>query len=206
MKKCTVCSTILTGSQKKFCSKKCCSKSHKSSRSQKNRAYQKKLKLVNLMGGSCTNCGYNKNFSALVFHHKDPNLKKFSLDSRTLANRAWHLVLEESKKCILLCHNCHSELHNPDCLTSNYNLEYVHKPTVVDKYCISCGKKITKSATRCAQCQGKTQEKIAWPKTQQLQQMVSNTSYRAVGELLGVSDVAVKKRIVKYLNQDSNLN
>ena len=58
-------------------------------------------------------CGYSKNFAALEFHHLDPVSKSFQLDLRSLSNRRWSAVLEESDKCILLCSNCHAEWHNP---------------------------------------------------------------------------------------------
>ena len=63
-------------------------------------------------------CGYSKNFAALEFHHLDPVSKSFQLDLRSLSNRRWSAVLEESDKCILLCSNCHAEWHNPKCLMS----------------------------------------------------------------------------------------
>jgi predicted HNH restriction endonuclease len=65
--------------------------------------------------GSCKNCGYSKNHAALEFHHVDLSTKSFQLDLRSLSNRRWSVIVEEAKKCILLCSNCHAELHNPDC-------------------------------------------------------------------------------------------
>ena len=58
---------------------------------------------------------YKKNFAALEFHHSDPETKLFQLDLRSLSNRKWDAVLMEVDKCRLLCSNCHTELHNPDC-------------------------------------------------------------------------------------------
>lgn len=66
-----------------------------------------------MMGGSCYICGYKKNFSALIFHHCDPKKKKFKLDIRSLSNRKISRISDELKKCVLLCHNCHAEVHNP---------------------------------------------------------------------------------------------
>ncbi len=60
-------------------------------------------------------CGYDKNYAALEFHHKVPIEKLFQLDLRSLSNRSWDAILEEAKKCQLLCSNCHAEYHNPDC-------------------------------------------------------------------------------------------
>ena len=66
--------------------------------------------------GGCEKCGYNKNDAAQEFHHLDSKTKSFQLDLRSLSNRKWLAIAEEAKKCILLCSNCHAELHNPECL------------------------------------------------------------------------------------------
>ena len=63
----------------------------------------------------CEDCGYDRNFAALEFHHTDPTTKNFQLDLRSLSNRKWASILAEMEKCVLLCSNCHSERHNPDC-------------------------------------------------------------------------------------------
>lgn len=83
---------------------------------QRKRAKERKLILINMLGGSCQSCGYCKNYSVLSFHHVDPKLKKFGIDSRQCSNRSWKALFEEVAKCILLCLNCHSELHHPACL------------------------------------------------------------------------------------------
>ena len=62
-----------------------------------------------LRGGKCIRCGYNKCLKALEFHHLDPTQKDF-----TISNDHFKLkeAVEESKKCILLCSNCHKEFHD----------------------------------------------------------------------------------------------
>lgn len=65
-------------------------------------------------GGSCRKCGYKKNLASLSFHHLDARKKDFRLDVRSLSNRKLSIIMKEFKKCILLCHNCHHEIHNPD--------------------------------------------------------------------------------------------
>jgi len=70
--------------------------------------------LIELLGGKCSSCGYKKNFAALEFHHKIAGTKAFELDLRSLSNRTWEKVLDEVSKCILLCANCHAELHHAD--------------------------------------------------------------------------------------------
>lgn len=57
-------------------------------------------------------CGYDRNLAALTFHHIGSD-KDFKLDMRSLSNRTLEVVLTEAEKCILVCQNCHAELHNP---------------------------------------------------------------------------------------------
>ena len=73
---------------------------------------RKKLKkdLVDYKGGKCEKCGYNKCVSALDFHHKDPNEKDFGLSSNG-NTQSWKKLTQEADKCLLLCSNCHRELH-----------------------------------------------------------------------------------------------
>lgn len=60
-------------------------------------------------GKRCQNCGYDKCLSALSYHHKDPTQKKFEISD--YKRRRLELIIEEAQKCVLLCHNCHSEVH-----------------------------------------------------------------------------------------------
>lgn len=96
-----------------FCSSNCKNKTHQSYKAQQDRGLQRKLQIVNEFGGKCSICGYKKNLSALAFHHQDPSKKDFKLDIRSLSNRKFSAIQNELQKCILICHNCHSELHHP---------------------------------------------------------------------------------------------
>jgi len=113
---CIVCNKKLTGRQTKYCSPKCTSKLQYNStyKNQQKRGHKRKRILVEQMGGKCIVCGYNKNLSVLSFHHEEPSKKKFPLDIRHLSNHSWVKCQKEAKKCILLCLNCHGELHNPE--------------------------------------------------------------------------------------------
>jgi predicted nucleic acid-binding Zn ribbon protein len=110
---CIVCGDTLTGKQTKFCSISCKNKDLQSYEAQKRRGLARKLDLIKNAGGRCSVCGYSKNIAALVFHHTGSDFKDFKLDMRSLSNRKLEPVLIESNKCILLCANCHAELHNP---------------------------------------------------------------------------------------------
>lgn len=81
---------------------------------ERQRVFKTKRKdfLLNMAGGKCIKCGYNKCKDALHFHHLRD--KSFELSKRTLAKKTEKEVLEEFKKCILVCANCHAEIHHAE--------------------------------------------------------------------------------------------
>lgn len=89
---------------------------------QKLRGLKRKLEAIESLGGSCSKCGYNKNISALDFHHLNPKEKDFSLDIRKFSNFSNGKLLKELDKCVLLCANCHREEHNPSLDRKNIDL------------------------------------------------------------------------------------
>lgn len=127
MKNCQICNKRLQGNQQKYCSNKCKQKGHwdkvkeqpNSYHSQTLRALKRKLEFVNIKGGKCSKCNYNKNLSALEFHYRDSSLKEFGLDFRKLSNTKIEVLTLELDKCDLLCSNCHKELHNPEMKRTN---------------------------------------------------------------------------------------
>lgn len=62
-------------------------------------------------GGKCCICGYDKCQRALSFHHLDKDKKDFGLSAKGLT-RSWDKIREEIDKCVLLCANCHMEVHD----------------------------------------------------------------------------------------------
>jgi hypothetical protein len=74
---------------------------------------RKKLKIlaVEYKGGKCEKCGYNKFIGALEFHHLDPKEKDFSI-SDSGSTRSWERLKKELDKCIIVCSNCHKEIHS----------------------------------------------------------------------------------------------
>ncbi len=72
-----------------------------------------KQRAVEYKGGKCSNCGYNKCISALDFHHVDPTTKEFHAGMAGKL-RSWDKLKVELDKCILLCANCHREIHSQE--------------------------------------------------------------------------------------------
>ena len=68
-----------------------------------------KKRAVRILGNKCSKCGYNKHLAALDFHHC---LGEKDISLGNLLMRKWSEKIEkEIRKCILLCANCHRELH-----------------------------------------------------------------------------------------------
>lgn len=63
------------------------------------------------LSSGCSRCGYNKCAAALDFHHLDPSVKE-----RRVTCKMWKSGLGkiEAAKCILVCKNCHMEIHFND--------------------------------------------------------------------------------------------
>jgi hypothetical protein len=77
---------------------------------QDQRVRRKNIKrmLVEMAGGKCILCGYNKCLAALNFHHADSTKKDFHVSR----NKNLGKTIDEMKKCILVCSNCHDEIHD----------------------------------------------------------------------------------------------
>jgi hypothetical protein len=61
-------------------------------------------------GGKCMICGYDRSLEALDFHHLDRSQKGFGISSKGLT-KSWEKIKKELDKCILICANCHREVH-----------------------------------------------------------------------------------------------
>jgi len=61
-------------------------------------------------GGKCMICGYKWYQGALDFHHRNSKQKDFGISFRGLT-RSWEKIKKEIEKCVLVCANCHREIH-----------------------------------------------------------------------------------------------
>lgn len=102
------CSCGVTGSEHFYKNAKYQCKKCWNSRTSKS-GKEKVLSLKEEYGGKCTRCGYDKCIDALEFHHLDPTQKEFHLGEARGRNLA--SLREELNKCILVCRNCHTEIH-----------------------------------------------------------------------------------------------
>ena len=162
-----------------------------------------KERAIYVMGNKCACCGYNKCIQALEFHHLNPEEKDFSFGSNT--NRSWVDTRNELQKCILVCANCHREIHygliDNNLLKSSFDdkrAEEIDK--LVDDvkthkiyYCKVCGKEVWRGNEYCPDCAAKTRRKVERPTRQQLKELIRTTPFTKIGESFGVSDNTIRK-------------
>lgn len=91
----------------KYTSKSLCKKCH--SKNTVLRFRKNKERMVAYKGGKCSICGYNKCLGALDFHHLDP--KKKDINWIKIKTWSFEKAKKELDKCILVCSNCHREIH-----------------------------------------------------------------------------------------------
>lgn len=72
------------------------------------RRSDRRQQIITELGGKCQICSYNKLTKALAFHHLRD--KKFGLTA-TNFNRSFGEISSEITKTVLVCHNCHAEIH-----------------------------------------------------------------------------------------------
>jgi len=95
--------------------------------------WAKRIKAIKMLGGKCSRCG-NKDIFVLDFHHlygKDSSVSQLKWSR-------WSLFEREFKKCILLCGNCHSELHYKEGRTGQFKNDIILSLSMEPK-CKRCG-------------------------------------------------------------------
>jgi hypothetical protein len=74
------------------------------------RARLDKVIIDHFGGARCQRCGYDKCFRALECHHLDSANKDMGIARMVTASKA--RLAKELAKCILVCANCHREIHH----------------------------------------------------------------------------------------------
>ena len=169
---------------------------------QKLRGLKRKIELIELKGGCCEKCGYDKNVAAFDFHHKDPTQKQYQLDIRKLSNTSMLKLMEEFEKCELLCANCHREFHSPDLemskvklLIKNINDSVLEIKEVGKPKCIDCGCEINYTYKRCIKCKAKNMRKVERPNVETLLNEIKLYSQEWCAKKYGVSRSSIRRWI-----------
>jgi len=162
----------------KFCSQNCKNKFYVDKRRK-----MIKRKAVAFFGGECF-CGYNKCDKVLEFHHLNPGEKDFNLSLRG-HSRSWERVKEELIKCIMVCANCHREIHAG--LHDETFLLTIQYKQLSNGYEIEDKKRLSKIV------ENKIIRESKRPEKEILEKLVWEMSCVKIGQLFGVSDNAVNK-------------
>jgi len=75
--------------------------------------YSEQLKKLKIDMG-CSICGYRKCCNSLHFHHVEPKFKNHNITAQFMQSYPKTKFPEEIAKCILVCANCHGEIHEND--------------------------------------------------------------------------------------------
>lgn len=167
-----------------------------------------KINLVKCHGDKCNICGYDKCITALQFHHIDPSQKDFNI-AKAGGIIAFNKAIEETKKCILVCSNCHSEIHagiNKTKLKSSFIDNFFIKEKKINK-CKKCSCEIKKHRMYCESCFDNKSprfatRKVIRPSLIVLETEVLNIGYCATGRKYGVTDNTIRKWINYYKNNE----
>lgn len=165
---------------------------------------RRKGKLIQVLGGKCCICGFDSYQEALDFHHVHPEEKSFQLSGQTTKNLPDQL--NELRKCVLLCSNCHRGVHAgylqiPENYKDFYDEELAKKLLQENdeirhgkiSLCPRCGKPKTKDAEYCLPCTQFMSRIVERPDRETLKQLIRTTPFTTIGRIYGVTDNAVRK-------------
>lgn len=165
-----------------------------------------KDRMVEAMGGKCQCCGYSKTNKALAFHHVDPTKKDMGFGDTRANPKSWNKIVEELRKCILVCHNCHSEIHDgirdlPKKYTK-FNEDFSDYRKIIDyDNCPVCGTEKPVKQKFCShKCAQTNKRKVDWDNIDLLDLMSKHT-ISDLEKMLGISNAAIYKRRDKILSK-----
>ena len=162
-----------------------------------------KNRIIEAMGGRCQICGYDTCTAALALHHIDPNEKDLSFGAIRANPVSWHKIVAELRKCVLLCHNCHMEVHDGmheiDASRSYFNEEYAeYKETKPKDECPQCGTLKNVTSKFCSsECWAKSRSRVDWDSINLIKLKEQLGSNAAVGEHLGVTETTIRNRLLR---------
>lgn len=164
-----------------------------------------KERIINAMGGCCQICGYDRCHSALALHHIDPTKKELSFASIRANPKKWGTVVNELQNAVLLCHNCHSEIHDgmtdlPEDYAKFDESFRDYKEVRPTHPCPVCGIDTPNTNKYCSlSCAGKSSRKVDWENYDLLEELKTRTK-SDIAEELGITETAVRKREKKLIN------
>lgn len=159
-----------------------------------------KLKLIEYKGSKCSICGYNKPIPSVYdFHHTDPVKKDFAISGKSFS---YERLKKEVDKCILVCRNCHSEIHFQWTQEARLERLKIKKHRLQKIECKNCKKIFQPESKRrkyCSEfCAKFSRRKVNRPSKEILEKEIKEYSWVALGRKYKVTDNAVKKWARSY--------
>lgn len=133
------------------------------------KARRRRLKELTIayMGGKCLKCSFDGHPASFNAHHVDPTKKEIRVGSGD--TYSWQKLKTELNKCMLLCANCHSEVHatnepfffNEENIPDYGVIGVDHEPITEHRggheikprpKCLDCDVKIGMKSVRCRPC------------------------------------------------------
>ena len=163
-----------------------------------------KKRLVQAFGGRCGLCGYDKTETNLAFHHVDPRQKDFNFGQ--YQSKSWATNVAEIRKCVLLCHNCHGEVHAgladiAEC--PRFNEEYADRPVPSRKrirgICMTCRAPLKTGDKFCSvACAHVPQQRVERPTKLELDALLRSSTWESLAARYGVHSNAIRKWADRY--------
>jgi hypothetical protein len=166
---------------------------------------QLKKDLVEYKGGKCEICGYDKCVAAMDFHHKNPEEKDFGL-SQDGHTKSWESLKNEADKCLLLCANCHRELHDNlngyedkrNFKKYSYKINEKSSPSRIKsskqlQRCKICGIDTYNKHYCSYKCAKIANRKVERPSKETLSNLLEHNNCTKIGKMYGVSDNSIRK-------------
>ena len=85
---------------------------------------EKKNKAIQRFDGICRGCGRRYRPTVFEFHHLDSRTKEFEIATAGMG-RSWPKIIEELAKCVMLCANCHCEVHTGQLVLDRERGEFI---------------------------------------------------------------------------------
>ena len=142
----------------------------------------------------------------MAFHHIDPNEKELGFGGLRANPQNWNKTVQELKKCILVCHNCHSEIHaGIRALPAQYSTfddDYADIKKVLEyDDCPVCGKLKEKKFKFCSsKCASSNRRKVDWDNVDLLK-LLKEHSISELEKMFNISNAAIYKRRDKLLKK-----
>lgn len=173
---------------------------------------RRKENLIKVCGAKCNICGYDKVQGALEFHHIQPDKKEYGIAENGTCHDL-EADLAEANKCILVCANCHREIHSglyseqelfnkkiyDEDFANQLRLDKKNKEAKTQYFCNECGVEITRYSKSglCPSCWHKKGRLCDRPTREELKSLIRTLPFTKIGEMFNVSDNAIRKWCVQ---------